>query len=115
MSKLRKIESGLGSLPKPKIGSLVATNHRARGGGATARGYTYRWEQYRKGFLQQNPFCCYCYRKTPKVLTVATVVDHIVPHQGDQALFWLQTNHQPLCKACHDGEKAREERALGYR
>ena len=35
-------------------------------------------------------------------LTPATVVDHIVPHRGDHALFWDKQNWQPLCKDCHD-------------
>ena len=32
----------------------------------------------------------------------ATVVDHIIPHRGDDALFWDQSNWQALCKKCHD-------------
>jgi len=32
----------------------------------------------------------------------ATVVDHIIPHRGDQKLFWDQTNWEALCKECHD-------------
>jgi len=35
-------------------------------------------------------------------LTPATVVDHIIPHRGDERLFWDETNWQPLCKQCHD-------------
>lgn len=41
----------------------------------------------------------------------ATVVDHKVPHRGDQVLFWDQTNWQSLCKLCHDGEKQQLERS----
>jgi 5-methylcytosine-specific restriction endonuclease McrA len=43
-------------------------------------------------------------------VTEAKVVDHIVPHEGDEALFWDQANWQPLCKTCHDTTKAQEER-----
>ncbi|WP_390622926.1 HNH endonuclease [Ralstonia syzygii] len=39
----------------------------------------------------------------------ATVVDHIVPHKGDQHLFWRRSNWQALCKACHDRKTARED------
>ncbi|WP_460274261.1 HNH endonuclease signature motif containing protein [Celeribacter sp. ULVN23_4] len=41
----------------------------------------------------------------------ATVVDHIIPHKGDDRLFWDKTNWQALCKPCHDRQKQREERA----
>ncbi|MBK9704528.1 MAG: HNH endonuclease [Betaproteobacteria bacterium] len=43
-------------------------------------------------------------------LTAASVVDHVVPHRGDQALFWDVGNWQPLCKPCHDGAKQSLER-----
>jgi 5-methylcytosine-specific restriction endonuclease McrA len=38
-------------------------------------------------------------------VTAATVVDHIVPHRGNEALFWSIDNWQPLCQPCHDGAK----------
>ncbi|WP_400245601.1 HNH endonuclease [Niallia sp. JL1B1071] len=43
-------------------------------------------------------------------LEKATVVDHIVPHRGDQDLFWDETNWQPLCKSCHDRKTMTEDR-----
>lgn len=72
------------------------------------RGYTYQWQQARMRFLRAYPLCCYCQRDGR--LAIATVVDHIVPHQGDEARFWDESNWQPLCKPCHDGVKAKEER-----
>ena len=36
------------------------------------------------------------------MLTPATVVDHVIPHRGDQKLFWDEDNWQALCKSCHD-------------
>ncbi len=42
--------------------------------------------------------------------TAATVVDHIVPHKGDQALFWDTDNWQSLCVHHHASVKQREER-----
>jgi 5-methylcytosine-specific restriction endonuclease McrA len=44
-------------------------------------------------------------------LTPASVVDHIVPHKGDQRLFWSHDNWQSLCKSCHDSHKQRQERS----
>jgi 5-methylcytosine-specific restriction enzyme A len=41
----------------------------------------------------------------------ALVVDHIVPHRGDQALFWAEWNWQGLTKHAHDSKTAREDRA----
>lgn len=43
--------------------------------------------------------------------TSKLVCDHIVPHRGDERLFWDESNLQTLCKPCHDGEKQAEEQA----
>jgi 5-methylcytosine-specific restriction protein A len=43
-------------------------------------------------------------------VVLATVVDHIVPHRGDQRLFWDEANWAALCKPCHDAKTAREGR-----
>jgi 5-methylcytosine-specific restriction protein A len=75
-------------------------------GSAAARGYTYKWQQYSKRFLQQFPICAQC--GAP-----ATVTDHIIPHKGDMDLFWDRFNHQPLCKRCHDYKTATEDGRFG--
>jgi 5-methylcytosine-specific restriction protein A len=36
--------------------------------------------------------------------TLATEVDHIIPHGGDQRLFWAKSNWQPLCKPHHSSK-----------
>ena len=41
----------------------------------------------------------------------ATVVDHIVPHKGDMALFWDKSNWQGLCAHCHNSHKQRREKS----
>ena len=69
-------------------------------GGAAARGYDAHWRKARKAFLTRHPLCAECLKNG--TLTPATVVDHIVPHRGDRALFWNEQNWQPLCKDCHD-------------
>lgn len=66
----------------------------------------------RERFLLKNPLCAECERSGR--LTAATVVDHIVPHKRDQALFWDRDNWQPLCKLCHDSIKQREERGRAF-
>ena len=69
-------------------------------GGADARGYNARWRRARIAFLQKHPLCAVCQREGK--LTPATVVDHIIPHRGNQRLSWDEKNWQPLCKDCHD-------------
>ena len=79
-------------------------------GSASERGYDKRWERARKVFLAEHPMCADCLRRG--WYTPATVVDHIVPHKGDQDLFWDDRNWQPLCKACHDRKTARRGRRI---
>jgi len=43
----------------------------------------------------------------------ATVVDHKVPHRGDQVLMWDQNNWQSMAKECHDKKTAREDGGFG--
>lgn len=74
---------------------------------STQRGYGYKWQKARLRFLTENPLCCYCQEQGR--VTPATVVDHKIPHQGDQDLFWSRDNWQPLCTSCHSGAKQREE------
>jgi len=74
--------------------------------------YDARWTKYSRAFLRRNPLCVYC--SQVKKTTPAQVTDHIKPHKGNITLFWMHSNHQSLCKACHDGPKALEE-SRGYR
>ena len=38
------------------------------------------------------------------------VADHILPHRGDEALFWAENNLQTVSKSYHDKEKQSIER-----
>lgn len=78
----------------------------ARRPSARARGYDSQWDKARVAFLARHPVCVRC-------AAPATVVDHIIPHKGDKALFWKRDNWQPLCKPCHDRAKQAEERRAG--
>lgn len=75
---------------------------RAARGSAAERGYDAKWRKYRVAFLADpdHALCVFC--KAKGIVTPATVVDHVVDHKGDQSLFWDPTNHQGLCKPCHD-------------
>lgn len=74
------------------------------------RGYGYRWQRYRLKFLERNVLCVMC--QAQGKVTAATVVDHIVDHRGNQALFWAPDNHQALCKPCH-GIKTAADGGIG--
>lgn len=67
---------------------------------AASRGYDGKWRIARERYLRKNPLCVKCMAEG--VITPATVVDHIIPHRGNQKLFWDESNWQPLCKNCHD-------------
>ena len=75
-----------------------------------SRGYTWQWQKRSKLFRQRYPLCgmrpdnlqpvmSFCHdegRMTPAYQT-----DHVVPHRGDQDLFWDEIdNWQSLCREC---------------
>ena len=74
---------------------------------AAKRGYNRRWQKARKSYLEAHPLCVECMKNGRYVR--ATVVDHIVPHRGDQKLFLDQSNWQALCKECHDRKTLTED------
>ena len=74
------------------------------------RGYSRRWEAAARAFRAQYPLCgmrpgglspvmSQCHDQGR--VSPAEQVDHVVPHRGDQALFWdREGNWQSLCRAC---------------
>ena len=56
--------------------------------------------------LLAEPFCRECAKAGNRVR--ATVVDHVIPHEGDWKLFSDPTNLQSLCKFHHDRKTAAE-------
>lgn len=75
-----------------------------------------RWRRLRLEVARRAGWCC---QQTGVALTTgrsepnALVVDHIVPHRGDPALFWDERNLQAVAKAWHDSVKQQRERAGG--
>ena len=61
--------------------------------------YDRRW---RKRQLEEHPLCKLCL-DIHRVVTPATVADHVTPHGGDPVLF--EGPLQSLCKECHDSWK----------
>jgi 5-methylcytosine-specific restriction protein A len=75
------------------------------------RGYGYKWQKAREGYLRSHPLCTEHEQRGE--IVKATVVDHIIPHKGDMELFWNRNNWQSLCKDCHDIKTAREDGRWG--
>ncbi len=81
--------------------------------------YDHRWRQDSVAFIHRYPFCSVCLCKgeiNEGAASIAgharsLVVDHLVPHNGDKALFWDVGNWQVLCRTpCHDSIKQAFER-----
>lgn len=62
---------------------------------------------------KRGGLCEKCYEEGH--ITMATVVDHIVPHRGDQKLFWDRGNWQPLCEHHHNVKTMTEDRYVEYK
>ena len=65
-----------------------------------------RWHAIRTRVLAEHPLCQRCQAKGKVV--PATVCNHLVPHEGNERLFW-DGPFQALCKPCHDGPARKEE------
>jgi len=89
---------------------MAADSWRTSTMSSAARGYGHKWRVEREKYLRLHPLCVMC--KAQDVVTEATVVDHRVPHRGDQRLFWDRSNWQSLCSTHHSSDKQREEAAL---
>lgn len=106
MAKLQRLQSRL----KVESNNRLAVSNgswRDANQSSTKRGYGYKWQQAIIPFKKENPLCVYCQRQG--IISPAEVVDHIIPHRGDQKLFWDRSNWQSLCKSCHSSVKQREE------
>ena len=72
-----------------------------------------RWRRLRLAHLIAEPMCRYCAEQGR--VTVATLVDHIVPVMQNKLRAYDATNLQSLCASCHSGAKAKEEARGGER
>jgi len=70
---------------------------------------TARWQRLRWKVIEEAHFTCsMCGRLEGN--TRELVADHIIPHKGNEELFWDRGNLQCLCRHCHDTVKKRMER-----
>jgi 5-methylcytosine-specific restriction protein A len=79
--------------------------HERKRPSARQRGYTAEWQKARADYLQRHPYC-----RRNACGRPATIVHHVVPHKGNQRLFWDRTNWMPVCQPCHDGPLQSQER-----
>lgn len=98
--------------PSTATTKVHATPEQQRGT-STQRGYGYKWQQARAGYLARHPLCAECERQGR--VKVATDLDHITPHKLDMVLFWDRDNWQGLCHACHSTKTAKEDGGFGNR
>lgn len=68
------------------------------------------WRRAVARWIAEDPdgrvLCAMCLAEGKEML--ATETDHIVPHRGDETLFWDRSNWQRLC-ARHHGQKSANE------
>lgn len=98
--------------PAFRPSSLPPSADRARGyererGSARQRGYDATWDKAAKRYRIAHPLCLGC--EAMGVVEPATVVDHIEPHEGNQAKLWDEANWQSSCRWHHSAVKQRLE------
>jgi 5-methylcytosine-specific restriction enzyme A len=111
MARLKMLRPRLEASRSSRVRTLEPHNPDSwRAGKTTAeRGYGGRWQRLSKRYLREHPLCVHC--QDEGEINLATLVDHIEPHRGDEALFWDESNWQPLCARHHAIKTQAEERA----
>lgn len=89
----------------PQHQQPIRAQERRRYTGTPGVNYGRRWRKARARYLGEHPFCVQC---PPSDLSLATQLDHVIPHDGDYAKFWDETNWQGLCATHHSAKTARE-------
>jgi len=64
---------------------------------------TRAWKSIRANQLNAKPLCEWCERQGH--VRAASIVDHVIPHKGDHALFFDTSNLASLCAPHHDAGK----------
>lgn len=115
MPKLTTLKPRLSKMA-PRLSSARQVRDTRYSPDATVRGWykSARWQALRQEVLARDLFTC---RQTGVLLIGAhpapnsPVVDHVIPHKGDERLFWDITNLQAVSKAYHDSDKRKMEMA----
>lgn len=114
MARLHQLPSRFGVAPR-RFGNVAGSERersRLRDASAPWRKWykTARWKDLRWSVLEDALFTCARCGHV-EVKTSLLVADHVIPHRGDEDLFWARSNLQCLCKGCHDRFKQAEERS----
>jgi 5-methylcytosine-specific restriction protein A len=94
--------------PTHRINGREGPKDQRSRGNARQRGYDAEWQRASAAHLRVDPLCRYCALDTR--VRAATLVDHLYPHRGDRALFWLRLYWISSCSTCHSGMKQSVER-----
>ncbi|SDA40308.1 HNH endonuclease [Mesorhizobium qingshengii] len=113
MAKLANLKPALSSMP-PRLNVAGPADERERSAfrsrtEVSQRWYnSAKWKKLRLGVLLRDRFTCrICGKIEPR--TSKLICDHIVPHRGNEELFWSGP-FQCLCTSCHSSKKQAEER-----
>ncbi len=60
------------------------------------------WTAMSRAQRQAEPLCRMCMAEGR--VTAGEVADHVIPHKGDEVMFWTG-ELQTLCAPCHNGPK----------
>ena len=85
----------------------------AQRGTSCQRGYDARWQKARLAYLREHPLCECDGCKLAGIIRPSEVVDHVIPHCGDQLLFWDERNWKAMAKSCHDRKTATSDGGFG--
>ena len=69
-----------------------------------------RWRNRARYQLRKFPLCAMCLKAGAGIVEPATVADHVIPHHGDEQLFWFG-ELQSLCSRHHASHKRHIERS----
>jgi 5-methylcytosine-specific restriction protein A len=94
---------------KPKTFTLRQTV--AKRPSSHARGYGRSWYKMTAAFRQANPLCVKCLAEGRT--TLATVVDHTIPHKGNWELYADPSNWTAMCASCHSRKTVTSDGGFG--
>lgn len=114
--RLKTLGSRLSPIAPANRQEAEAQRHRERDQSQPWRAWykTSRWQKLRQAVLLRDAYTC----QHTDVLCIGAhpapnspVVDHKIPHHGDERSFWDIENLQTVSKSYHDSQKQKEERA----
>jgi 5-methylcytosine-specific restriction endonuclease McrA len=121
MGRLKAVQPRLGTAPSRLRRAPATEGNRSRQRDASqpwrAWYKTARWQKLRTEILKRDSWRC---QKTGALLIGkypapnSAVIDHKIPHRGDDELFWDRDNLQAVSKQYHDSEKQRLEKSGRY-